>query len=156
MLQSTLNLKFLTFWRMPFQEKRLFFINGCLLGCAKMAQLFLSYRQLHTYLGRSCQMLVTSTMLSGEQLQQALLIRRTIALAVRFTPWISTCLIQAMIASFWCRYYKIPYMLFIGLDKNSKPSEKNAHAWVMAGPVAITGGNALATHQVICSYSNVF
>lgn len=121
-----------------------------------MAQLLLSYQRLRVYFGKGCQMLVASTILSNEQLQHALLTRRSIALAVRFTPWKSTCLTQALVAGFWCRYYQIPYVFFIGLNKNSAPLEKDAHAWVVAGPIAITGGYSLSTHHVISSYSNAF
>jgi len=145
-----------TFWRMPAQEKKLFFVNLCLLGIARVAILFLPYQKLHSYCGKGCQMLVASTLLSSQQLPQAQLLRRAIALAVRYAPWKSSCLTQALVAGFWCRYYRIPYILFIGLNHNSKPSEKDAHAWVMAGPIAVTGGQGLNTHQVISSYSNVF
>ncbi len=146
-------MKIRTFLEITF--KQFIFINICLLAMAKMAQLLLSYKRLRPYLGKNYQMLITSTLLSAKHLQQAILIQRAIKSAVRYTPWKSTCLNQAMVASFWCRYYKIPYVFFIGLNKNSKPSQKDAHAWLMAGPIAITGGYSLNTHQVISTYSNI-
>lgn len=123
---------------------------------AKIAIKCLSYKRLSAYFGNFRQMLVASTLPTKQQLQQALKIRRIIALTLRFTPWTSTCLAQALVAKFWCQHYRIPYFLFIGLAKEKKHSSANdAHAWITTGPIAITGGYALTTHQVICSYSNV-
>ncbi len=101
-------------------------------------------------------MLVVSTLISKEQIQQVLTIRRGIALAARYTPWDSSCLTQALIAKFWCQRYQIPYLFFIGLAKESnQPLRREAHAWITAGPIAVAGGHSLGAHQVICSYSNV-
>lgn len=149
-------MKIATFYRMPYQEKKMFFINFFLCALAKVAIRCLSYKRLSAYFGYSRQMLVASTLPSKQQLQHALSIRRTIALTSRYTPWVSTCLAQALVAKFWCQRYQIPYFLFIGLAKEKKQSSGvDAHAWITAGPIAITGGYALVTHHVICSYSNV-
>ncbi|MDF1646739.1 MAG: lasso peptide biosynthesis B2 protein [Legionellaceae bacterium] len=75
----------------------------------------------------------------------------------RYTPWTLTCLTQALIAKGWCRYYQIPYLLFIGIDKTpTHLSQREAHAWVTAGPISITGGGhqCFQTHHVISSFSN--
>ncbi len=150
-------MKIATFYRMPYQEKKMFFINFILCGLAKIAIHSMSYGRLSHYFGHSCQMLVASTLLSRKQRQCALTIRRSIALVVRYTPWRSSCLTQALVAKFWCQRYQIPYLLFVGLAKENRPSVSiEAHAWMTAGPIAITGGYALTTHQVISSYSNVF
>lgn len=150
-------MKALTFWRMPFKEKAIFFINFWLLGIAKLAIQLMSYKRLSGYFGHSCKMLVASTLISQKQIQQALFIRRTILRAARYTPWNSNCLPQALVAKFWCQRYKIPYLFFIGLAKKSDlPLGRDAHAWITAGAVAITGGHCLETHHVICSYSSEF
>lgn len=145
-------MKIATFSRIPRQEKNMFFISFCLCAMAKIAIQCMSYKRLSAYFGNSCQMLVASTLLSPQQLQHALTIRRVIALAARYTPWTSTCLTQALVAKFWCQRFQIPYLFFIGLTKESS---RPAHAWITAGPIAVTGGHALVTHHVICSYSNV-
>jgi len=112
------------------------------------------YRWISPYFGRHLQMQVSSTLISAKQREQALKIRRNIQLAVKYTPWDSSCLTQAMVAKFWCQYHHIPYMFFIGFEKKSaKPLGQEAHAWVIAGPIAITGGYAFNTHQVVLSYS---
>lgn len=149
-------MKIATFYRMPRQEKNMFFISFCLCAIAKIAIQCISYKRLSAYFGNSCQMLVASTLLLPQQLQHALTTRRVIALTARYTPWKSNCLTEVLVAKFWCQRYQIPYLLFIGLAKESKrPLGVDAHAWITAGPIAVTGGHALVTHQVICSYSNV-
>ncbi len=149
-------MKIITFWQMPFQQKMMFFINLVLCSIAKIAITILPYRALSPYYGLHCQMLNASTLLSTHQIQQALHIKRSIALAVRYIPWRSNCLTQALVAKFWCQHFKLPYLFFIGLAKSSaQPLGKEGHAWVNAGPIAITGGNSFATHQVILTYSNV-
>ena len=88
-------------------------------------------------------------------MQHALEIGRSIKLAARYTPWTSNCLPQAMVAAFWCQRYHIPYILFIGFAaSSSKINGFDGHAWVTAGPIAITGGHSFNSHQVILSYSH--
>ena len=148
-------MKILAFWRMSYQEKTIFFINFCLCGLAKMATQCLSYQRLVPYFGKSCQMLLASTLISKAQMVQVLSIRRNVHLAARYTPWDSNCLTQTMVAKFWCQHHKIPYLFFIGFPKQHHPlSGRNAHAWIMAGPIAITGGDCLDTHHILCSYTN--
>jgi hypothetical protein len=102
-------------------------------------------------------MLVASTLASKEHMQQAIFIRRTINLASRYTPWNSNCLVQALVAKFWCQRHAVPYLFFIGVAKKTNPpTQHKAHAWVTVGPIPLTGGGqqCLETHHVICSYSN--
>ena len=149
-------MKVLTFWHMPYKDKKMFFLNICLCGIAKIATRCMTYKRLSAYFGKSCQILIASTLISKEQIEEALYIRRSICLATRYTPWDSSCLTQALVAQFWCRRYQLPYLFFIGLSKQSSPfSGKNAHAWITAGPIAITGGHSLDTHHIICSYTNM-
>lgn len=100
-------------------------------------------------------MVVASSLISQHQRAQAQLIGRSVRLAARYTPWESSCLTQALVASWWCRRYGVPYWLFIGFAKGrTQPLGREAHAWIMAGPVAITGGYSFSGYQVVLSYSN--
>jgi hypothetical protein len=157
MLNQTLSIKkkLFTYWHLTRQQKWMFCVNILLSGLAKLAVYCLSYKNLAHYFGNSCRMLVASTMVSEEEKRQAMIIRRSIALVSRHTPWQSNCLNQALMAKFWCQYYHIHYLLFIGLSiQKNAPINRNAHAWLMVGPIDITGGNCFMTHQVISSYSN--
>ncbi len=144
------------FWLMLRQEKNLFFINFFLCGVARASINLFPYKRLAPYFGNSCRMTVASTLPSAEQIKRTIILQRSIKLAARYTPWDSSCLTQAMVAKFWCQREKIPYLFFIGFAKNSeKPLGQDAHAWVTSGPIAITGGHSLHSHQVVMSYSNI-
>lgn len=130
-------------------------MNVLLCGVAKIAIQLFSYHNLSSYFGRNCRMLCASTIISTAQRQRAVQIKQALMLAVRYAPWYSNCLTQALVAKFWCQYYQIPYMLYIGLAKgSSKPLGKDGHAWVTAGSIAISGGHSFHTHQVVLTYSN--
>lgn len=149
-------MKLLTFFRMPYQAKGMFLLNFCLCGAARASTLCMSYARLSPYFGHHCQLLVASTLISQTQKEKAIFIARSVRLAARYTPWTSNCLTKALVAKFWCVRYDIPYILFIGVTKEKKPLlEREAHAWLTTGPVAVTGGDCLESHHVISSYSNV-
>jgi hypothetical protein len=58
-----------------------------------------------------------------------------------------------MVAKFWCKRLDIPYVLYIGFAKNAeKPNGYAAHAWLTAGPIAITGEYSFSKFHVISSY----
>lgn len=152
---SVLSSKTIAFWGLSPQKKRMFFLNFCLLGFARGLIMICSYRRIAPYLGHNCRMLQASTLPYLMQYQRILHIKRSIALASRYTPWTSTCLTQAMIAVFWCKRERIPYMLYVGFAKQrEKPLGREAHAWVTAGPVLVSGGDGFKTHHVVYSYSN--
>ncbi len=146
-----------TFWQLPIKQKLFFFLNYGLSGIAKATILLLPYRILSRYFGYSHQMTVASTLLTtSQQYRRAHMLRQAVRLACAYTPWDSSCLTQALLAKFWCSHWGIPYFFYIGLLKNStKPLGKDAHAWVTAGPLAITGGYCFQTHHVISSFSSI-
>ena len=145
--------KSITFWGMQFKYKLLFIINFMLCGIARAAINLFPFPRLSPYLGQFQKTTILSTLVSNQQRQRARLIGNSVRLAAKHTPWDSSCLTQAMVAKFWCRFYRIPYILYIGFTKSAEePSGYKAHAWITAGPVAITGGNGLADYHVVSSY----
>ncbi|MFA6303879.1 MAG: lasso peptide biosynthesis B2 protein [Legionella sp.] len=148
-------MKLTTFLLMPIQDKATFFINFFLCGIARALINLFGYKKLYPYFGYQCRMLNASTLISKQQMEQSIRIRRSIRLAARYTPWNSNCLTKAMVAALWCNYYKIPYLFFIGIAKKSeKPLGQDAHAWVTSGSIAITGEHSFNSYQVISTYSN--
>lgn len=149
--------KILAFWRTTYANKKIFIISFFLCGIFSIVIRFVSYKQISIYFGNYCQRLIASTLISKEQLQQARLIQHLIILVEQYTPWNTTCLAKALVARFWCKYYDISYMFFIGLAiKESSLSMHDAHAWIMAGPIALSGSQCFDTHHIIASYSNKF
>jgi hypothetical protein len=147
--------KALLFWMIPLQFKLLFFINFILCGLARSFILLFPLPRLSPHFGRFHKSMMMCTVLSEKQRFRAQQIGRSVRLAAKYTPWDSSCLTQAMVAAFWCKRFKIPYMFYIGLTKSEDElSGFLAHAWITAGAVAVTGGHSL-NYKVISSYSSI-
>ena len=146
--------KVLSFWRLKLIYKVLFFINVILCGLARAAIHLFPLKYLTHYFGAYQKNVILSTCVSDKQRDRACEIGRSVRLASKYTPWDSSCLTQAMVAAFWCRRYRIPYVFYIGIAKTAQVSKGNtmAHAWLTAGAVAMTGGYGLEHHHVVSSY----
>ena len=149
----SLKSKMHVFWLIRFKYKAFFLINVVFCGLARASINLLPLKHLTPFFGRFQKTLSLSTIITLEQRQQACLIGKSVRLAAKYTPWDSSCLTQAMVAKFWCRLYRIPYVFYIGFAKSAaEPSGYIAHAWITAGPVAITGGNGFKNYHVVSSY----
>ena len=133
----------------------MFIINIFLCGLARAAINIRPLPRLMPYFGYFQKTLIVSTILTNQQYHRARLIGSSVRLAAKYTAWDSSCLTQAMVATFWCRRFRIPYVLYIGFAKSTdEPSGYKAHAWVSAGPVAVTGGQGFADFHVVSSYAH--
>lgn len=141
-----------SFLKLPIKQQWLFLNSFFLCGFARLAIKSLSYKTIARYFGQYTGKTIAIPILNLKQISQAIAIQKAIKKASQFTPWNSNCLTQAIVAKFWCRYYRIPYALYIGITKNN--DVVSSHAWVVAGPIAITGGEAcFETYQVMLSYA---
>lgn len=144
--------KTLSFWRMPFRFKTMLAINYVLCGIAKGSIHLLPLPRLSTYFGQFNKMTTVSTITTQQQIQRALVIGKSVRIAAKYTPWDSSCLTQAMVAKFWCSIFKIPYVLYIGFAKSTAAaSGYDAHAWITAGPIVLTGGSGSFGHYTVVS-----
>lgn len=149
--------KVLVFWGIPFKYKVMFFINFFLCGIARAAIKILPLPYLAPYFGKLDKTTIVSQVISKKQIGQVLQMGRSVRLAAKYTPWDSSCLTQAMVAKFWCRLFKIPYVFYIGFAKSAESaSGYKGHAWVTAGPVAITGGHSFSEFRVVSSYFSTY
>lgn len=80
------------------------------------------------------------------------MIGRLIAMTSRYTPWDSNCFPQAVVARLLLGLYGIPYALYFGLRRDAESGELKAHAWVIAGKVAVTGGHSFNGFTVVGCY----
>jgi len=151
---AVLKKKTQTFWHMRFKLKCLFVGNYFLCGVARAFINLLPLKRLTPYFGTLHKNIIFSTLLTRTERNHAIQLRRSIALAAKYTPWDSNCLTQAMVAKFWCVRLNIPYVLYIGFTKDEeKPSGYASHAWLTAGPVAITGEHSFSSFKVVSSYA---
>ena len=71
---------------------------------------------------------------------RAMRIGKLIEAVSQFTPWLSNCLAQAIVASVCLRLLKIGYSVHFGVAKSSDAAAAlEAHSWVMAGEYPVTG-----------------
>jgi len=69
--------------------------------------------------------------------------------AARHLPWKPVCFPQAVAAQWMLRRRAVPSTLYLGID----PAEGyDAHAWVRAGTVMVTGGPRRG-HTVVSSFA---
>jgi hypothetical protein len=142
------------FGLMRFKLKCLFILNFFLCGIARAMIHLFPLRYLAPYFGTFYKNTIFSTLLTRPQRNHAIQLRRSIALAAKYTPWDSNCLTQAMVAKFWCNCLNIPYVFYIGFAKDEdKPHGYASHAWITAGSVAITGGHSFPSFKVVSSYA---
>jgi hypothetical protein len=75
--------------------------------------------------------------------------------AARVSPLRSDCLPQALAAAMLCRWLMAPVALHLGVRRETKgqalrPLE--AHAWVTAGPVAVSGGDGFESLVAVACF----
>lgn len=67
---------------------------------------------------------------------------KDISIAIRviskYSPWENVCRHQALQAKILCRFYKIPYMIYVGFKKNHAGIIEG-HAWTMVNEEFVTG-----------------
>jgi hypothetical protein len=81
-------------------------------------------------------------------------IRWAIAVVSCRTPWESKCLAQALAASAMLRMRRIPATMALGVARSAEESGKmEAHAWLSAGDLILTGGAGRERFTVIAKFS---
>ena len=141
------------FLHFSLREKIWFVLLFVLSGIARAAILVLPFRWVMRYLGTQFQNKQLSVLVTEQQLEQAWRIGIITKVATKYTPWQSKCLVQAMVARLLLSYYKIPYVMFIGMTRTKQPEAKlKAHAWLSVGRWVITGRDG---HQAFTIASSV-
>lgn len=138
------------FWRRPLFERLWFLPVWGLLGIARLIVLIVPGSRLLSGLGQTEGGLALSLLPTMAQSQRAGRIGRIIRSAAAYTPWHSNCLAQALVARLLLVGYSVPHVLFFGLSHGgAKMGRLEAHAWVMVGATAITGGDSFARYVVV-------
>jgi hypothetical protein len=73
-----------------------------------------------------------------------------VATAARNLPWKPVCLPQAVAAQWMLRRKGIPSTLYLGIDP---AGNYDAHAWVRAGAVIVTGGPSIQRYAVVSTFA---
>lgn len=142
-----------TFMGLPLRQKLWFLLLYPLSGLVRAMILAIPFARYARLLGErrgNDQFLL----LADEQAEQmGWRIGRIIEQVARFTPWESKCLVQAILARLMCRYYRLPYVLHLGVTRNQdKGNPLKAHAWVSVGRWVIVGRDGHKAFTVVSTY----
>lgn len=139
-------------WRLPLREKALLGSAWGLLTLAALAIRVLPARVYCRLLGRSIGAVACQPVLTEPQLTTARLIRNAIRRAGLVAPLRKDCLPQAITAAVLCRALGVPSAVHLGTAR-SDGNGLIAHAWLAAGPIAVTGGHAWERYSVVACFT---
>lgn len=120
-----------------------------LLGISRALILVVPFRRLAPRLGHHTGAAPWIPLLDRAQERRAQEIGRLVRLAARYTPWQSNCFPQAVTARLLLGLYRIPYALYFGVARAPENTGMQAHAWVTAGRVRVTGGAGFRQFTVV-------
>ena len=123
-----------------------------LLWFARLAVLTVPLRRLVKVFGEDQSTSPAIPLITTRQSEQSQAIGRAIAIAARYSPSFANCYPQALVARLFLRIRRIPHALFFGVRKNHETGGMDAHAWVAAGPLAVTGGHSFDSYTVVRSF----
>lgn len=137
---TTVGGKLATFLQFPLRDKIWFAVLYAGSGVVRLALLMFPFRWYMRLLGRQYKNTQLSVLVNEQQREQAWRIGSITALAAKYTPWESKCLVQASVAILLLGYYKIPYVMYCGVSRSRDGTgELKAHAWLSVGPWVVTG-----------------
>ena len=155
MLQTLLH-KTRKFAALEGEQKIIFIQAWFMLGWARAAILTVSFRRLSASL-RHHRGIVTPSMLSPQQLQQASRIGKLVASAAHETPWQSRCLAQVLVVQRLLARRNIPGQFCLGVRKGNEdgtePAGLAAHAWLQCDDIIVNGGGGHEQYAVVSVFS---
>ncbi len=96
----------------------------------------------------------TPESLTPEAVARAAAIGWAVRAAASYTPWESTCLMQALAATALLRRHRIDGTLYLGVARaNDTPEGLNAHAWLRCGELVVTGAAERARYTPVASFA---
>lgn len=159
--------KALTAWHMPWEEKIWLALLYPLSGLARAALLCIPFRRVAPYLGRHQGNLQLSPLATPDQILLAARIGSVSAIAARFTPWKSRCLVQAIMVKTLLNHYGIPHVIYLGVVKptgpgavgagpngTDRPPPMKAHAWVAVGPKVVAGRAGHQAFTIVSTFAS--
>ncbi len=125
-----------------------------LLGLCRLLVLLIPFRLISAHLGAPYGTVAWVPVLDAREEVMAHAISRIIQSAARNTPWKSNCFPQAIAARVLLGLYGVPYTLFFGVSHDASGAELNAHAWVTAGRVRVSGGGSFGQFTVLACFAS--
>jgi hypothetical protein len=120
-----------------------------LLCLSRLLVLTISFRKIAPMLGQSTGVQPAVLIATNAEQRTGRRIKTLIAMASKYTLWNSNCFAQAITARLLLGLFRVPSVVFFGLKGNAGSAGLQAHAWVVSGPVNISGGNGFADFTVV-------
>lgn len=138
--------KFKQFLSYPI-NKRFFILESIIwLGIFRFVLMFVPFRYLCRYLGKTQIETSYDSNLSHETILQQ--ISHSLQIAKRNVPWECKCLILAMSGTMMLKRRRLPSTLYLGISK--QPNEKlSAHAWLRSGSYYLSGAESMDEFKII-------
>lgn len=125
-----------------------------LLWLARAAILIIPGRHLAMFYGEDQGTSAFIPLAPRDALARAKRIRQALALAVKYSPASANCYPQALVARLLLGMARVPFALFFGVSREGDTGVIKAHAWVMSGPIAVSGGNSFRHYSVARCFTN--
>jgi ATP-binding cassette subfamily C protein len=154
MISSPPRPRLANFLRHPWWEQLAFVPVWILLGLARAAIRLLAFERLAGALGTSMGVQVVVPLLQPRQVARARRISSLVTWVATHTPWRSDCFPQALVARLLLGLCGVPWSLCFGLARGANHA-LNAHAWVAAGPVSVTGGYSFARFTTVGCFTSL-
>ncbi len=143
-----------SFLRQPLFVQLWFLPVWFLLAISKVLIFTIPFQRLAPRLGVRTGIAPWVPLLTPEQTHRARLIGRLVQMTARYTFWNANCFPQAIAARWLLGLYNVPYVFFFGLSRDaSDAAGMKAHAWVVAGPVRVTGGYSFHQFTVVGTFA---
>ena len=144
--------KLTTAARLPFRSVALVAAVWTLLWPARLVALAVPTRILSKLLGKDRGTDITVPAIDAAQLASARRLAGAFEIAVRYSPTSANCYPQALVAHLLLGIRGVGHALFFGLCRSKDTDELRAHAWVMAGDLAVCGGKGRDDYTVVRSF----
>lgn len=140
------------FAAMPLTEKLLLGIAWPVMGLWAAALRLVPFRRLAGALGTQVGAVGCVPLVDARQLARARMIRRALLRASQIAPFRADCLPQALAAATLSSWLGVPVAIHLGMRREGIAQEMAAHAWVCAGPVAVSGGHSFGSYAPVACF----
>ncbi|SUZ32342.1 hypothetical protein ROE7235_02098 [Roseibaca ekhonensis] len=121
-----------------------------LLGVFRLLILAVPLKYLHRAYGHDIGISSVVPLIDQTQERRARAVKAAIGIAATYSPWAVNCYPQALCARALLAVLGVPHVICFGMRRKNGAVE--AHAWVAAGPVAITGGRGFEDFTVVRAF----
>jgi hypothetical protein len=138
--------KFRTFYRLSFRQK---FFLLLLIPLSLYSNIMLSFFRKKAKFGEKERKLADNKLIDIALVKDMSFAIRVMS---QYTPWENVCRHQAYQAMLLCRFYQIPYQIFVGFKKSDE-GKIEGHAWTTINGEIVTGFCKVEEYTIQAIYS---